>query len=290
MSAEPHNERIVMRNFDLNEAPKDDDDKAKESIDIFLPSIRQCFLSLEEAFLFYKNFARSRGFSVRKGRSENKNGVKGRQDFFCSCEGRVPPKVVNPVVEQRNRDSHKCGCGSYMRDDHDHKLLSPEQVRFLSTYRSIDKETEEQILLFKKAGLSVRQIMHIIELENNVDLAIEDVEQSQLHHTMLETYRANPLGSMSPLEKQAFDILTPFCFKRFQDEFARASQYMMFEVNPYEFVVQHHGTGATSKHRVFWDVKQLVAVADILNFGEFFVVTYYLCLCTKIAFASLLYF
>ena len=70
---------------------------------------------------------------------------------------------------------------------------------------------------------------------------------------MFETYRANPLRSMSPLEKQAFDILTPFCLKRFQDEFARTSQYMMFEVNLYELVVQHHGTGATSKHRVFWD-------------------------------------
>ena len=30
MSAEPHNERSVMRNFDLNEAPEDDDDKTKE--------------------------------------------------------------------------------------------------------------------------------------------------------------------------------------------------------------------------------------------------------------------
>jgi len=48
------NERSVMRNFDLNEAPEDDDDKAKESIDSFLPFIGQCFLSLEEAFLFYE--------------------------------------------------------------------------------------------------------------------------------------------------------------------------------------------------------------------------------------------
>ena len=54
------------------------------------------------------------------------------------------------------------------KDDHNHKLLSPEQVRFLHTYRSIDKETERWILLLNEAGLSVRQIMHIIELKNNV--------------------------------------------------------------------------------------------------------------------------
>ncbi|KAJ8424529.1 hypothetical protein Cgig2_000667 [Carnegiea gigantea] len=423
MSTKPHNERSVLRNFDLNDALEDDDEKAKESIDIFPPFIGQCVLSLEETFLFYKNFARSCGFNVRKGRSENKNGVKRRQDFFCSCEGCPPPKVINPAVEQRNRESHKCGCGSYMRvtlkrsfdifpeewqvtqfkDDHNHKLLSPE-FRFLSTYRSIDKEIEERILLFKKASLSVRQIMRIIELKNNVkhdhlqflakdihnlfgkifvklmkkpplsnltdqdicmteviskempttkhafcmwhittnwcanfyklykledaeefeqhwpqviakyniqtnklvlglyrirhywvpgylrsyffvgmtatgrsesinafikrfvasrtclsqfikqvDLAIEDVKQSQLRHTMLETYRANPLRSMSPLEKQAFDILTPFCFKRFQDEFARASQYMMFEelanqVKAYSFC-KHTGHNITCPHK-----------------------------------------
>jgi len=91
-------------------------------------------------------------------------------------------------VDQRNRKSHKCGCESYTRvtlrrsfdifleewqvtifkDDHNHKLLSPEQVCFLSTYRSIDKETEKRILLFKEAGLLVRKIMCITELENNV--------------------------------------------------------------------------------------------------------------------------
>ena len=54
------------------------------------------------------------------------------------------------------------------KDDHNHKLLSPKQVRFLPTYRSIDKETEKRTLLLKEAGLSVRQIMHIIELETNV--------------------------------------------------------------------------------------------------------------------------
>ena len=48
------------------------------------------------------------------------------------------------------------------KDDHNHKLLSPEKVRFLSAYRNIDKETEEQIFLFKKVGLSIRQIMRII--------------------------------------------------------------------------------------------------------------------------------
>ena len=56
LSIEPCNGRSVMRNFDLNETLEDDDDKAQESASIFPPFVGQCFLSLEEAFLFYKNF------------------------------------------------------------------------------------------------------------------------------------------------------------------------------------------------------------------------------------------
>ena len=73
---------------------------------------------------------------------------------------------------------------------------------------------------------------------------------------MLAKYRANPFKSMSPLEKQAFDILTLFCFRRFQDEFGKASQYKMCEMNPNEVIVQHYGSGITSKHKVFWDGKK----------------------------------
>ena len=39
----------------------------------------------------------------------------------------------------------------------------------------------------------------------------------------------------------------------------------------------------------FGIVKKLVAVANIVKFGEFFGITYYLFLCIRIAFASLLY-
>ena len=55
--------------FDLNEVPMeenivDEDIDEKENIDE--PFVGQCFLSEEEAFVFYVKYARKKGFSVRK--------------------------------------------------------------------------------------------------------------------------------------------------------------------------------------------------------------------------------
>ncbi len=51
---------------------------------------------------------------------------------------------------------------------YNHNLLSPEEVRFLTINRTICKEDEESILVYKEGGLSVRQIIHVIELERGI--------------------------------------------------------------------------------------------------------------------------
>ncbi|KAJ7963406.1 Protein FAR1-RELATED SEQUENCE 11 [Quillaja saponaria] len=53
-------------------------------------------------------------------------------------------------------------------------------------------------------------------LTQQVDFVVEEIEQTQLHDTMLETYRSSSMRSMSPLEEQAHNILTPFSFKKFK--------------------------------------------------------------------------
>ena len=119
----------------------------------FEPFVGQCFLSEEEAFIFYKNYANQNGFTIRKGCSKKKNGEIGRRNFFCYRESRQPLKMVDPSKEQQNRKSLKCGCKArltlvlrkpidiFLKEwhvtifvvDHDHKLLSPSSVRFLPT-------------------------------------------------------------------------------------------------------------------------------------------------------------
>ena len=52
--------------------------------------------------------------------------------------------------------------------DYNHELLSPSEVRFLPTNQVITKEDKDRILLLKNSGLSVRQIIRVMELEKGV--------------------------------------------------------------------------------------------------------------------------
>ncbi|KAH9608447.1 hypothetical protein KSS87_019322 [Heliosperma pusillum] len=113
------NRSNVFHVFDLNNEPEDEirefgnnevvksNDFRNENINrnSFEPFVGQCFLSEEEAFRFYENFARGSGFSIRRGRFETKDGIMFRRDFFCHREGFPRKKMVEPSKEQRNRSS-----------------------------------------------------------------------------------------------------------------------------------------------------------------------------------------
>ena len=55
---------------------------------------------------------------------------------------------------------------------------------------------------------------------------------------MLETFRGSSLRTLSPLEDQAHNVLTPYTFKNFQKEFERATQYSVHQENRIESVLQ----------------------------------------------------
>ena len=88
--------------IDCNECPIDETGVIEEYEDInsieneFEPFVGQCFLSEEETFIFYKNYANRNGFTFRKGRSERKNEEIERHNFFCHREGKQPLKMVDP--------------------------------------------------------------------------------------------------------------------------------------------------------------------------------------------------
>ena len=53
--------------------------------------------------------------------------------------------------------------------EHNHTLLTQSEVRFLPANRIISDDYSERIFLLKEGGLSVRQLMRVIELEKNVE-------------------------------------------------------------------------------------------------------------------------
>ena len=113
-----------------------------------------------------------------------KNEEIGRRNFFCHREGTQPLKMVDLSEKQRNRKSLKCGCKACLTIvlwksidifpkewhvtifviDHNHELLSPLSVRFLSTNWVITKDDKNCILLYREARLSVRKIIRVMKL------------------------------------------------------------------------------------------------------------------------------
>ncbi|XP_071704366.1 protein FAR1-RELATED SEQUENCE 11-like [Rutidosis leptorrhynchoides] len=173
-----------MINLDLNQIPNEEHDETLENE----PFVGQAFSNFEEAHLFYKNYAMQHGFAIRKDRSEKKKDKFVRRDIYCHRGGKRSPKAFDPSKDQRNRGSMRCGCNAHVRltlkkscdifpeewhvtkfiKDHNHELLSKEEMRFLPVNRIITSEDEDQILLYKEAELNVRQIIRVMELQKQV--------------------------------------------------------------------------------------------------------------------------
>uniref|UniRef100_A0A1D1Y0M5 Protein FAR1-RELATED SEQUENCE n=1 Tax=Anthurium amnicola TaxID=1678845 RepID=A0A1D1Y0M5_9ARAE len=171
------------------ESPEDMKLSLETSNDMF-PYIGQRFDSHDSAYDFYREFAKRCGFSIRRHRTEGKDGVgKGltRRYFVCHRAGNTPVKAPNEAKAQRNRKSSRCGCQAYLRisktmdsgdpewrvtgfaNHHNHELLEPHQVRFLPAYRTISETDKNRILMFSKSGISVQQMMRVMELEKCVE-------------------------------------------------------------------------------------------------------------------------
>ncbi|XP_015580664.1 protein FAR1-RELATED SEQUENCE 11 [Ricinus communis] len=155
-----------------------------------IPYIGQRFATHDAAYEFYSEFAKRCGFSIRRHRTEGKDGVgKGltRRYFVCHRAGNTPVKTSSENKPQRNRKSSRCGCQAYMRiskttelgapewrvtgfaNHHNHELLEQNQVRFLPAYRTISDTDKSRILMFAKTGISVQQMMRLMELEKCVE-------------------------------------------------------------------------------------------------------------------------
>lgn len=153
------------------------------------PYVGQRFPTHDAAYEFYSEFAKRCGFSIRRHRTEGKDGVgKGltRRYFVCHRAGNTPAKPFSDGAKpQRNRKSSRCGCQAHMRigknagfpewrvtgfsNYHNHELLGQEQVRFLPAYRVISGSDKDRILIFAKSGISVQQMMRIMELEKCIE-------------------------------------------------------------------------------------------------------------------------
>ncbi|KAL8144424.1 hypothetical protein V2J09_017456 [Rumex salicifolius] len=91
---------------------------------------------------------------------------------------------------------------------------------------------------------------------------------------LIKQYRGSSLRTFSPLEEQEFDTLTLYAFRKFQEEFGRATQYLVSKYDINEYIVQYTWrVTLKSTKLVGMDKKGSVRV-NILSFGALFIVTY----------------
>ncbi|KAL4311031.1 hypothetical protein GQ457_01G043610 [Hibiscus cannabinus] len=143
--------------------------------------------SLWSQAMYYGNFARKNGFSIRKEKSRlsTQLGVYKR-DFACYRSGFAPVRKKLSGEHHRDRKSVRCGCDAKMylskevidgisqwfvvqfSNVHNHEPLEDDQARLLPAYRKIHETDQERILLLSKAGFPIRSIVKVLELEKGI--------------------------------------------------------------------------------------------------------------------------
>lgn len=219
---DPSDHRSIS--LDDTSSTEESPDETRPSLEITndaIPYIGQRFSTHDAAYEFYTEFAKRCGFSIRRHRTEGKDGVgKGltRRYFVCHRAGNTPVKTSNDNKPQRNRKSSRCGCQAYMRiskstelgvpewrvtgfaNHHNHELLEPNQVRFLPAYRTISESDKNRILMFAKTGISVQQMMRLLELEKCVEPGYLPFTEKDVRNLLQSFRKVDP-------EDESIDLL-----------------------------------------------------------------------------------
>ncbi|KAE8676963.1 hypothetical protein F3Y22_tig00111566pilonHSYRG00223 [Hibiscus syriacus] len=141
--------------------------------------VGQLFCSRDQAWYFYKGFAREHGFSARKGttRLDVEGNVK-TQEFCCSKEGFRVSKV-NIVDRQRaHTPVTRTGCKarvvvtatntndqrviSKSDQKHNHALCTPAMTPFMRSNRAVSKADIDEATTLKEVGVGTSQVMNYL--------------------------------------------------------------------------------------------------------------------------------
>lgn len=192
----------------IEEMPEDTILSRQTSVNL-VPFIGQRFVSQDAAYEFYCSFAKQCGFSIRRHRTRGKDGVgRGitRRDFTCHRGGYPQLKPTADGKIQRNRKSSRCGCQAYMRivkradfdvpewrvtgfnNVHNHDLLKSNEVQLLPAYCTMTPDDKSQICMYAKAGMSVRQMLRLMELEKGIKLGCLPFSEIDVRN-LLQSFR-----------------------------------------------------------------------------------------------------
>lgn len=172
------------KHTDQEAQPSQEPNVNDKPLNVAPPHIGQVFETDDEAFDYYRNFARNNGFAIRResSRSTEERGVYIR---VYACHRYGPERIRTKSGERKRGRKKSCACGCEARmyilkkviggsirwivrqfhNNHNHELLEDDQVRHLPAYRKIPHVDRERILSMYKSGCSVRHIMKVLQLD-----------------------------------------------------------------------------------------------------------------------------
>ncbi|XP_057746418.1 protein FAR1-RELATED SEQUENCE 5-like [Arachis stenosperma] len=134
------------------------------------------FVGEEDAYLAYKEFARTRDFGVRKGDVGRVDGVLVRRDFFCHQQGTRHPKHYDrPERVREERLESRTDCKAKLKiyydvqhsvwkvrtifDEHNHELAPAMFSHLLPSHRKKSNCDKAQVDSMKKFGIPTSKII-----------------------------------------------------------------------------------------------------------------------------------
>ncbi|PWA98367.1 FAR1 DNA binding domain, Zinc finger, SWIM-type, MULE transposase domain, FHY3/FAR1 family [Artemisia annua] len=152
------------------------------------------FDTIEQAFTFYKEYAREGGFEVRRGGQSNRK-KKQNPDlkyFCCSKEGVKQPKKdkrkpdtsssdiaeVVKVIKRRKRASQRCGCKALLRlrktpcgnkyvvytffEKHNHSLVHENDYKYLRAARKLTFSKQQLLRQLSEANIGPTRAWKVV--------------------------------------------------------------------------------------------------------------------------------
>ncbi|XP_002450570.2 protein FAR1-RELATED SEQUENCE 5 [Sorghum bicolor] len=174
--------------------------------------VRQMFGNEEEGFQFYNNYAKEKGFSVRRSYCEWDSGHNEitLRKFVCSREGfREEMELKRESKKRKPRNITRVGCRAklviardqsteqwYVKDfigGHNHPMAEPDVACLLRSHRRISDDQKAEILEMQISGIRKHQIMDIVQKQyggyDKVGYTMRDL-YNFCHRNKLETVAA----------------------------------------------------------------------------------------------------
>ncbi|XP_024039414.1 protein FAR1-RELATED SEQUENCE 5-like [Citrus clementina] len=150
--------------------------KKSELIEV---GVGSCFENVNDAHIWYKKYAKSVGFSVRKDelRCDGKSGEVASRRWVCSGQGYKLKKWMEKTDRIREpRGITRNGCKAELRVNYDkfkgkyvvtkfvfehtHRLVEPHETQFLRLHRLVNEADLAHAKALRQVGVKVCQLMN----------------------------------------------------------------------------------------------------------------------------------